>query len=87
METSVARVDVLTDREREVLGLLVLGHTHREVAGRLHLSVKTIESHRAHIADKLGCHTRAELVAYGLNAGIVGSVASRTAPRGVRGKP
>jgi DNA-binding CsgD family transcriptional regulator len=70
-ETVVARVDLLTEREREVLELIVLGHTQREMAERLHLSVKTIETHRANIADKLDCHTRAELVAYAITAGIL----------------
>jgi DNA-binding CsgD family transcriptional regulator len=70
-ETVVARVDLLTEREREVLELIVLGHTQREMAERLHLSVKTIETHRANIAEKLDCHTRAELVAYAITAGIL----------------
>jgi DNA-binding CsgD family transcriptional regulator len=70
-ETIVARVDILTEREREVLELIVLGHTQREMAVRLHLSVKTIETHRANIAEKLDCHTRAELVAYAITAGIL----------------
>lgn len=54
----------LTDREREVLGLLVLGHTNAEIAEKLFLSLRTIESHRASIQRKLGLHGRAELVRY-----------------------
>jgi len=68
--TAVARVDVLTEREREVLRLIVLGHTQREIAERLHISVKTIETHRARVAEKLHCRTRAELVSYAITAGI-----------------
>ncbi len=69
--TVSTRLDVLTDREREVFELIVLGYTQREIGNQLHVSVKTIESHRAHIADKLGCRTRAELVAYAINAGVL----------------
>ena len=69
--TVSTRLDVLTDREREVFELIVLGYTQREIGSQLHVSVKTIESHRAHIVDKLGCRTRAELVAYAINAGVL----------------
>jgi len=68
--TVAAHIDVLTDREREVLELLVHGHTQREMADRLHISVKTIETHRARVAEKLGCRTRAELVSYAITAGV-----------------
>jgi two-component system response regulator NreC len=54
--------DALTDREREVLRLIALGHTNVEIAGLLTLSVRTVESHRSHIAQKVGLGTRAELV-------------------------
>jgi DNA-binding CsgD family transcriptional regulator len=60
----------LSEREREVLELLVLGHTQGEIAKQLHVSVKTVESHRAHIAGKLECHTRAEMVSFAISAGI-----------------
>lgn len=69
--TATTRLDVLTDREREVFELIVLGHTQREIGEQLHVSVKTIESHRAHIAEKLRCRTRAELVAYAITAGVL----------------
>jgi DNA-binding CsgD family transcriptional regulator len=70
-ETVVARLDVLSPREREVLELIVLGHTQKEMAERLHVSVKTIETHRTHIAEKLECHSRAELVSYAISAGLL----------------
>jgi DNA-binding CsgD family transcriptional regulator len=60
----------LTQREREVLELFVLGHTQQEMAERLHLSIKTIETHRANLAEKLGCRTRAEIVSYAIRVGV-----------------
>jgi len=69
--TTTARLDVLSERERAVFERIVLGHTQREVAEQLHVSVKTIETHRARISIKLGCKTRAELVAYAINAGVL----------------
>jgi DNA-binding CsgD family transcriptional regulator len=69
--TVVARLDILSDREREVLELIVLGHTQKEIAESLHVSVKTVETHRARLADKLGCKTRAELVSYAISAGLL----------------
>jgi DNA-binding NarL/FixJ family response regulator len=70
-DTVIARLDVLSPREREVLKLLVLGHTQKAAAERLYISVKTVETHRARIADKLGCRTRAELVSYAVTAGLL----------------
>ncbi len=69
--TIPARLDVLSPREREVLKLLVLGHTQKAAAERLYLSVKTVETHRARIAVKLECRTRAELVSYAITAGLL----------------
>ncbi|HEX8855882.1 MAG TPA: response regulator transcription factor [Thermoleophilaceae bacterium] len=63
--------DNLSEREAEVLGLIALGHTNNEIAERLYLSVRTVESHRAHIQQKLGLTTRAELVRYALDHGLV----------------
>ncbi|HEX8975472.1 MAG TPA: response regulator transcription factor [Solirubrobacteraceae bacterium] len=54
----------LSPRELEVLRLIALGHTNGEIAGSLSLSVRTVESHRAHIQQKIGLTSRAELVAY-----------------------
>lgn len=61
----------LSDRETEVLKLIALGHTNSEIAEQLYLSVRTIESHRAHIHDKLGLTTRAELVRYALSKNLL----------------
>jgi len=58
--------DDLSEREFEVLRLIALGHTNAEIATRLYLSVRTVESHRAHVQRKLRLHTRAELVHYAL---------------------
>jgi two-component system response regulator NreC len=63
--------DVLSEREVGVLALLALGHTNAEIARRLYLSVRTIEAHRAHIQAKLQLSTRAELVAYALERGLI----------------
>jgi DNA-binding NarL/FixJ family response regulator len=63
--------DPLSDREREVLRLLALGHTNQEIAKQLFISVRTAETHRAHIMQKLGLGTRAELVRYALANGYL----------------
>lgn len=65
------RPDDLSARELEVLELIALGHTNGEIASRLFLSVRTVESHRAHIQQKTQRFTRAELVAYAREHGIV----------------
>jgi DNA-binding CsgD family transcriptional regulator len=61
--------DGLSPREREVLALLAAGHTNREVASLLCISVRTAESHRASIIRKLGVTTRAGLVQYAVAGG------------------
>lgn len=58
--------DGLSERELAVLRLIALGHTNSEIAGELHLSVRTVESHRSHIQQKTGQSSRAELVRYAL---------------------
>jgi two-component system response regulator NreC len=65
--------DRLTAREVEVLGLIALGHTSVEIARKLHLSPRTVETHRARVHRKLGLGTRAELVRYALRRGLLGS--------------
>jgi two-component system response regulator NreC len=66
-----AESDPLSDREREVLRLLALGHTNQEIARMLYISVRTAETHRAHIMQKLRLSTRAELVRYALDHGLL----------------
>lgn len=61
----------LTDRETEVLGLIALGYSNPEIAEKLVLSVRTIESHRANIQHKLGLTTRAELVRFALDHDLI----------------
>ena len=63
--------DDLSERELSVLRLIALGHTNSEIAGELHLSVRTVESHRAHIQQKTRRSSRAELVRYALEHGLV----------------
>ena len=66
-----AEQDPLSEREREVLRLLALGHTNLEIAKELFISVRTAETHRAHIMQKLSLSSRAELVRYALEHGLV----------------
>jgi two-component system response regulator NreC len=61
----------LSDREREVLRLLAMGHTNQEIARMLFISVRTAETHRAHIMQKLRLNTRAEMVKYALDNGVL----------------
>jgi two-component system, NarL family, response regulator NreC len=61
----------LSEREVEVLRLIALGHTNNEIAEQLYLSVRTIESHRSHIQQKLGLTTRADLVRFALEHDLV----------------
>ncbi len=66
-----SRPDNLSPREVEVLKLIALGHTNSEIAASLFLSVRTVESHRAHIQQKVGLTTRAELVGYARDRGLM----------------
>jgi DNA-binding NarL/FixJ family response regulator len=68
-----AQEDPLSEREREVLRLLALGHTNQEIAKLLFISVRTAETHRAHIMQKLRLDSRAELVRYALSEGLLES--------------
>jgi two-component system response regulator NreC len=63
--------DDLTEREVEILRLIALGHTNAEIGKQLYLSVRTVESHRAHIQQKTRRTTRAELVRYALDHALV----------------
>jgi DNA-binding NarL/FixJ family response regulator len=62
----------LSERERDVLHLLALGHMNQEIASRLFISVRTVDTHRAHIMLKLSLGTRAELVMFALANGVIG---------------
>jgi DNA-binding NarL/FixJ family response regulator len=66
-----AEADPLSEREREVLRLLALGHTNQEIAKLLYISVRTAETHRAHIMQKLRLSSRAELVRYALDNALI----------------
>jgi DNA-binding NarL/FixJ family response regulator len=73
-ETAEARrveEDPLSEREHEVLRLLALGHTNQEISAQLYISVRTAETHRAHIMRKLRFSSRAELVRYALEQGVL----------------
>jgi len=63
--------DPLSERERAVLRLLALGHTNQEIAESLYLSVRTVETHRSHIMQKLRLSNRAELVRYAIDHGLL----------------
>jgi two-component system, NarL family, response regulator NreC len=63
--------DGLSEREAEVLRLIALGHTNSEIGEQLFLSVRTVETHRAHIQQKLRLSSRAELVRYALERGLI----------------
>ena len=68
--TQLAAAD-LSDREKEVLLMTAWGHSNKEIAGHLGLSVKTIETYRVRIGEKLGLRSRAELVQYALRQGLL----------------
>jgi DNA-binding NarL/FixJ family response regulator len=67
----LAEEDPLSEREREVLRLLALGHTNQEIAKQLYISVRTAETHRAHIMQKLRLSSRAELVRHAIAQGLL----------------
>jgi two-component system response regulator NreC len=81
---SPAVTDDLTERELEVLHLIALGYTNSEIAAELCLSVRTVESHRGHIQAKTGRSTRAELVAYALDAGLLKEYRNQPRPAASR---
>jgi two-component system, NarL family, response regulator NreC len=69
---AAALTEEISERERDVLFLLALGYTNQEIAAMLFISVRTVETHRAHIMQKLKLNTRAELVLYALANGLIG---------------
>ena len=69
---SSALTEELSERERDVLFLLAFVYTNQEVAAQLYISVRTVDTHRAHVMRKLKLQTRAELVLYALANGLIG---------------
>jgi two-component system, NarL family, response regulator NreC len=65
------RFDALSEREREVFQLIAEGHSNKEVAGLLHISPGTVETHRARIMEKLDVHNTAEIVLYAVRKGVI----------------
>ncbi|HEY3247478.1 MAG TPA: response regulator transcription factor, partial [bacterium] len=65
------RYDGLTGREREILTLIAQGSSNQEIATQLYISIKTVQTHRAHILEKLGLHDRTELVRYAIRKGLI----------------
>jgi two-component system response regulator NreC len=72
-EPSLGAPDNLSERELDVLRLIALGYTNAEIAQQLFLSVRTVETHRSHVQQKLRLSTRAELVRYALDRGLIKS--------------
>ncbi|HJW90407.1 MAG TPA: response regulator transcription factor [Anaerolineales bacterium] len=66
-----AAVESLTPREIDVLKCIVEGYTNRQIAEELHISVRTVEGHRANLSDKLAMHSRAELVRYAREQNLI----------------
>ena len=70
--SAASLIGLLSKRERQVLELVAYGHTHKDIAARLDVSVKSVETYRARVADKLGLRSRAELVRFALDNGVLG---------------
>ena len=69
---AAALTGAISERERDVLFLLALGYTNQQIAARLFISARTVDTHRAHVMRKLNLETRAELVLYALANGLIG---------------
>jgi len=65
-------LEPLSDRERDIMHLLALGYTNQEIGKQLFISVRTVDTHRAHVMRKLQLDTRAELVMFALANGVIG---------------
>jgi two-component system response regulator NreC len=72
VDSVAAALEDLSERERDVLQLLALGYTNQEIGKKLYISVRTVDTHRAHIMRKLRLETRAELVLFALAHGLIG---------------
>jgi two-component system response regulator NreC len=64
-------VEMLTPREQDVLGLIVLGYTNRQIGEELNISVRTVEGHRANLSEKIGAQSRADLVRFAREHGLL----------------
>lgn len=69
--TTTCQNDGLSEREQDVLRLLALGHTNQQIADKLYVSVKTVETYKSRLKDKLGCEGRAELVRFAIRMGLI----------------
>lgn len=69
--TEQSSYDILSDREKQVLKLVALGYTNKQISNKLFLSVKTVEAYRARMQEKLGIKGRAALVRYALSKGVL----------------
>lgn len=65
------RYDGLTEREKEILTVIAQGLSNQQIAQKLYISTKTVQTHRAHILEKLGLHDRTELVRYAIRKGLI----------------
>jgi len=65
------RYDGLTEREKEILTHIAEGLSNQQIAQKLYISIKTVQTHRAHILEKLGLHDRTELVRYAIRKGLI----------------
>lgn len=63
--------ETLTDREKQVLRLVALGHSNKEVAGLLRISIKTAMSHRENVMEKLNLHSRTDLIKFAIRQGVI----------------
>jgi two-component system response regulator NreC len=70
-ENKTGRLDILTPREREVCSLLAYGYTNGEIAQRLFISERTVETHRNNIMSKLNLKSRVELVRFAIDNGLL----------------
>jgi two-component system response regulator NreC len=74
---SAKPLEALSNREQQVLELLVLGNTNREIAAAIEIGTKSIETYRSRISQKLGLKSRAELVQYAIETGLLQSLVDR----------
>ena len=77
----VDRYESLSEREREIFQLVAEGHSNKEIADLLSVSPSTVETHRAHILQKLDVHNTAELVLYAVRRGVISSEGAKVTPR------